>query len=222
MTFKYGMKRDFNNWLASLGPSAPVKSLTELRDWNIAHGTAGALKYGQSNLDISDEMDLENDRARYEADRAKDIRLSATHGIDEVMKAERLDALLFPGSSGAAIAATPGYPTVIVPFGLIPNAPIPAFSRGVRRQAAALRRQLHRHGVQRAASHRARLRVRTGDEAACATRRRALAAPNSPQSLLPGFFGRLLLDASASQHAQHGVVPLVTGVLEDRLLTLLH
>src|SRR5262249_14188876 len=31
---KYGMKRDFNAWLASLGPNAPVKSLTELRDWN--------------------------------------------------------------------------------------------------------------------------------------------------------------------------------------------
>ena len=130
VTFKYGMKRDFNKWLASLGPSAPVKSLAELRAWNLAHKEAGALKYGQSNLDISDEMDLESDRARYEADRAKDVRLSATHGIDEVMKAERLDALLFPGSSGASIAAAPGYPTVIVPFGWIPNAPTPAFPEG--------------------------------------------------------------------------------------------
>jgi amidase len=130
VTFKYGMKRDFNKWLASLGRSAPVKSLAELRAWNIAHKGAGALKYGQSNLDISDEMDLESDRARYEADRARDIRLTATHGIDEIMKAERLDALLFPGSSGAAIAAVPGYPTVIVPFGRIPNAPVPAFPEG--------------------------------------------------------------------------------------------
>jgi amidase len=130
VTFKYGMKRDFNNWLASLGPSAPVRSLAELRAWNIAHRGAGTLKYGQSNLDISDEMDLENDRARYEVDRARDIRLSAVHGIDEVMKAEGLDALLFPGSSGSAIAASPGYPTVIVPFGWIPNAPTPGFPEG--------------------------------------------------------------------------------------------
>ena len=79
---------------------------------------AGAIKYGQAKLDISDEMDVEKDRARYEADRAKDIRLAATHGIDEVMKAQKLDALLFPGGSGAGIAARPGYPTVIVPFGV--------------------------------------------------------------------------------------------------------
>jgi amidase len=120
---KYGMKRDFNAWLASLGPSAPVKTLTELRRWNTAHARAGTLKYGQSNLDISDEMDVEQDHARYQADRAKDVRLAATHGIDEVMAANRLDAILFPGSTGANISARVGYPTVIVPFGMMPNVP---------------------------------------------------------------------------------------------------
>jgi amidase len=127
VVLKYGMKRDFNAWLATLGPGAPVKTLTELREWNIAHAKADTLKYGQSNLDISDEMDVDRDRARYEADRAKDIRLAGTHGIDEVMNGERLDALLFPGSSGAAISARVGYPTVIVPFGRVPNAPTPPF-----------------------------------------------------------------------------------------------
>ena len=124
------MKRDFNQWLRSLGPAAPVKTLAELRQWNTAHKDAGAIKYGQSNLDISDEMDVERDRARYEADRAKDIRLGGTHGIDEIMKAERLDAILFPGASGAAIAAKPGYPTVIVPHALVANAPTPPFAAG--------------------------------------------------------------------------------------------
>jgi amidase len=119
----YGMERDFNKWLASLGPAAPVKSLTELRQWNTAHQKAGAIKYGQTLLDLSDAMDLDTFRARYESDRAHDILLTATHGIDEVMKAQHLDALLFPGSTGANVAARPGYPTVIVPFGLVPNAP---------------------------------------------------------------------------------------------------
>ena len=130
VVLKYGMKRDFNKWLASLGPAAPLKTLTALREWNITHTKAGAIRYGQSNLDISDEMDVEADRVRYEADRARDIALAGTHGIDEAMKANNLDALLFPGASGAAIAAKPGYPTVIVPFGFVPNAPKPGFPDG--------------------------------------------------------------------------------------------
>jgi len=123
VVFKYGMKRDFNAWLATLGASAPVKSLKELRLWNLEHTRAGSLRYGQSNLDVSDEMDLVADKGRYETDRAKDLVLAGTNGIEAVMKAHHLDALLFPGGSGASIAARPGYPTVIVPIGFVPNAP---------------------------------------------------------------------------------------------------
>jgi amidase len=130
IVLKYGMKRDFNHWLKSLGPGAPVKSLTELRQFNLAHQAAGAIKYGQSELDISDEMDVDADRARDEADRAKDIALGGTNGIDAALKRNHLDALLFPGASGAAIAAKPGYPTVIVPFSMIPNDPTPPFPFG--------------------------------------------------------------------------------------------
>jgi amidase len=128
--FKYGMKRDFNLWLASLGPGAPVKTLTELRNYNLANQPRGAIKYGQAQFDISDEMNLETDRARYLADRAKDIFLARTHGIDEAMSVNKLDALIFPGSSGAGISAKAGHPTVIVPFGFVPNAPTPEFPAG--------------------------------------------------------------------------------------------
>jgi amidase len=123
VNFKYGMKRDFNNWLASLGPSAPVKTLTELRQWNLNHVKAGAIKFGQSRIDISDEMDLEADRGRNEADVQKDILLSRTNGLDAVLKNNRLDAILTPGLSGADLAARAGYPLIVVPFGMVPNAP---------------------------------------------------------------------------------------------------
>ena len=103
-----------------MGAAAPVKTLTELRQWNIAHQRAGAIKYGQANLDVSDEMDLQADRGRYEPDRRKDILLSATKGIDAALKANQLDALLFPAVSSANIGARPGYPTVTVPFGFVP------------------------------------------------------------------------------------------------------
>ena len=128
IAFKYGMKRDFNAWLASLGASAPVKTLGELRQWNVGHQKMGAIKYGQALLDVSDEMDVQLDRVRYQSDREKDVRLSAAEGIDAVMKQHQLDALLFPGGSGAAIAARPGYPTVIVPFAMVPNKPGPGAS----------------------------------------------------------------------------------------------
>jgi amidase len=131
VVLKYGMKRDFNRWLASLGTSAPVKSLTELRAWNAEHRDIGALKYGQTNLDISDEMDVERDRVRYEADRAKDLHLSAAHGIDEVLASEKLDALMFPGAFGASLAARPGYPSVIVPLGFVPSSMPRRLSGGV-------------------------------------------------------------------------------------------
>jgi len=61
----------------------------------------------------------------YEADRKKDLALSREEGIDAALKANNLDALVFPGVLGAAIAAKAGYPTVIVPFGMVPNAPMP-------------------------------------------------------------------------------------------------
>ncbi|MEP6783205.1 MAG: amidase family protein [Acidobacteriota bacterium] len=122
----YGMKRDFNSFLASLGDKAPLKTLADLRAFNTAHGNRNAIKYAQVNLDNSDLLDLDKDRAKYQSDREKDIRLAATHGIDEVMKAQKLDALVFPGPSSAGIAAKPGYPTVIVPFGLfVPQPPQP-------------------------------------------------------------------------------------------------
>ena len=136
VVLKYGMKRDFNAWLASLGTSSPVHTLTELREWNLAHAADGAMKYGQAQLDISDEMDVERDRVRYEADRAKDIRLAATQGIDAAMTAHQLDALLFPGTQGVDMAARPGYPTVVVPFGFVPNAPAPPFPEGFNARPA--------------------------------------------------------------------------------------
>ena len=75
---------------------------------------------------------------RYRADRATDVRVTGAEGIDAVMKRERLDALMFPGSTGAAVAAKPGYPTVIVPFGFVPNAPQPPFPSGFDAKPAPL------------------------------------------------------------------------------------
>jgi amidase len=136
INFKYGMKRDYNAWLATLGPSAPVKTLKEHREWNLAHAKAGAIKYQQSRFDISDEIDLLADKARVDADDAKDRRLSRDLGIDGVLKMHTLDAFITPGGSGAGLAARAGYPIIAVPFGMVPNAPQQPFPAGFNAKPA--------------------------------------------------------------------------------------
>jgi amidase len=118
VVLKYGMKRDFNAYLTALGPAAPVKSLADLRAFNTAHARAGAIKYGQANLDISDEMDVVQDKARYDADRARDIRLAGDRGFKAAIEAGHLDALMFPGWAISNLASRPGYPEIVVPVGV--------------------------------------------------------------------------------------------------------
>ena len=114
------MKRDFNDWLETLGETAPVASLTELREFNLEHEAEGAIRYGQAELDISDEMDVEGDRDRYRSDRAKDLRLSRAEGIDAALQAHQLDALFVPSWAAENILNKAGYPAVFVPFGAVP------------------------------------------------------------------------------------------------------
>jgi amidase len=113
-----------------------VKTLTELREWNKAHAKADAMRFGQSRLDISDEMDIVKDKARNDADVAKDNRLSRTQGIDAVLAQHTLDAILTPSGSGANLASRAGYPIIAVPFGMVPNAPNPPLPEGFNAKPA--------------------------------------------------------------------------------------
>jgi len=138
VVLKYGFKRDFNAFLNSLGAAAPVATLSDLRAFNTANAARGAIKYLQARLDISDEMNVTNDIARYFADREKDLNLAGTTGIDATLASGSYDALLFAGARGADIAARPGYPSVTVPYTFIPNAPTPPFPDGFNAKPAPL------------------------------------------------------------------------------------
>src|SRR5690606_5631384 len=122
VVLKYGMRRDFNAYLASLGADAPVKSLTELRAFNHTNAGRGAIRFGGGQHHIADAMAVVADHARYVAARARDLEL-ARGGLDTVLDTHGLDALLFPRSSGAPIAARAGYPSVMVPAGFVGAAP---------------------------------------------------------------------------------------------------
>ena len=105
-----------------------------------------ALKYG---LDIAISADALNvgpgDLADYLADRALDLKLTRTCGLDVLYTGvlpkecaglvadqgscagKKFDAALFPANFGANAPARAGYPSVIVPGGFFPNpAALPA------------------------------------------------------------------------------------------------
>ena len=48
-----------------------------------------------------------------------DLRASRAFGLDAYLDGYRLDAVLFPGTTGAPIAAKAGYPSVQVPAGFV-------------------------------------------------------------------------------------------------------
>ena len=184
IVLKYGMKRDFDTWLGTLGPDAPVKSLSDLRFFNTEHAPEGAIRFGQSRIDISDEIDLEADRARYEADRQKDLDLAGTHGIrggPASARSRRAPVPRSPGRRHRCAAGLPDRHRALRTRGQRSDTPL---SLELPRRTGPLGRQLHGHHLQRAEPHRARLRFRTGIETARAAGRDAVRAtrPGSAHS----------------------------------------
>jgi amidase len=111
----YEFKRDLSRYLRGLGDASPIRSIRELIRFNEARPQE-MLRYGQVLL-LAAQATNGLRTETYRRSRAEDLRLSRTDGIDRVMARERLDALVFPGWSGAAIGAKAGYPSVIVPAG---------------------------------------------------------------------------------------------------------
>jgi amidase len=129
----YGQKHDLNNYLRNR-PNAPVHSLTEIIDFNVANAPA-TLKYGQAIFLAADQLDTSPgsvDTLRYLSDRAQDLALTR-NGLDAVFNGpdgvkgtpDDFDAILFPQNRGAGAPAKAGYPSIVVPGGYIPpTAPV--------------------------------------------------------------------------------------------------
>jgi len=111
----YEFKRDLNRYLRDLGNASPIRSIRELIRFNEARPQE-MLRHGQVLL-LAAQSTTGLSTETYRRSRAEDLRMSRTDGIDQVIARERLDALVFPGWSGAAIGAKAGYPSVIVPAG---------------------------------------------------------------------------------------------------------
>lgn len=112
----YEFKAAINAYLSSLGPAAPVRTLAEIIAFNNAHPDV-TLRYDQKLLIAAEATSGRLTEPEYLLDRLNDLRLCREEGIDAVMDAERLDALLFPASRGSSLSARAGYPAINVPAG---------------------------------------------------------------------------------------------------------
>ena len=120
--FKY----DLNNYLASLGPDAPVKSLQEVLDSDLYHpNVRSRLEYFQGIAEPPDENE--------ECQRSLVNRARFRESVRAVMNQHNLDALIFPtwanpprligdlnsphGDNSQQIAPHTGFPAITVPMG---------------------------------------------------------------------------------------------------------
>ena len=111
----YEFKRDLNQYLASFGDAAPVKSLAELIAFNLADPT-NRIPYGQAYFESADRVDLTTYYPTYLEERATDLR-QAKDGLDQYIDQYHLNAVLFPESTGSSIGDKAGYPSIAVPAG---------------------------------------------------------------------------------------------------------
>ncbi|MGI5211718.1 amidase family protein [Plantactinospora sp. CA-290183] len=117
----YEFKRDLNAYLARLPRSAPMDSLDDVVRYNLAHADEGTIKFGQTQLVASNEVDLTDPAARAEYETNRDTGIAGARGrIDSALTGADLDALVFVGSGSAGIGARAQYPSVAVPIGYDP------------------------------------------------------------------------------------------------------
>ncbi len=112
----YELKHDLNAYLRDWATGTSIRTLADIIAFNEAHADR-ALRFGQDGLLAAEATRGDLSEPEYRSARAMDLRSAKEQGLDAYMDAHQLDAVLFPATSGAAIAAKAGYPSVQVPAG---------------------------------------------------------------------------------------------------------
>jgi amidase len=136
----YEFKADLNAYLARLGPSAPVRSLKEIIEFNERNRDKEMPYFGQELFLQAEAKGPLTDKAYLDA-LARNLRLSRAEGIDALMDKHKLDALVAPtggpawttdlvngdhytGGDCSTLPAVSGYPHITVPAGFVFGLPV--------------------------------------------------------------------------------------------------
>ncbi len=118
LVFVYELKHDLDLYLRDWASETGMRSLADIVAFNTANAEH-ALRFGQDLFLAAAATRGDLSEPEYVSARQSDLRASRTLGLDAYMDRHRLDAVLFPGAVGAAIAAKAGYPSVQVPAGFV-------------------------------------------------------------------------------------------------------
>ena len=118
IVFVYELKHDLNSYLRDWAAGSGMTSLADIIAFNAEHADR-ALRFGQDIFLAAEATRGDLSELEYLSARQMDLRASRTLGLGAYIDRHRLDAVLFPGTAGASIAAKAGYPSVQVPAGFV-------------------------------------------------------------------------------------------------------
>jgi amidase len=119
--YLYELKHDLNAYLRDWAKGTKMRTMADIIAFN-ADNSGLALRFGQDIFLAAEATRGDLSEIEYIAARQMDIRATRTLGLDAYLDGYKLDAVLFPGRSGAGIAAKAGYPSVQVPAGMTAGA----------------------------------------------------------------------------------------------------
>jgi amidase len=118
VVFLYELKRDLNLYLRDWATGTGMATMADIIAFNQANAEK-CLRFGQDLFLASETTRGDLSELEYSSARAMDLMAAKTRGLDAYFRQHQLDAVVFPGTAGAAIAAKPGYPSVQVPAGFV-------------------------------------------------------------------------------------------------------